>query len=102
MFKIFSAKKLRKKFAFLTQNKAKLCEILIITLVFEKNAIFRRKLSKIAENCDHNIDPQLGFLLRAWKYLQYVGSCRYSYFTVKLGTYKDILFFAGHLCMPPG
>jgi hypothetical protein len=26
--------------AFLTQNKAKLCKILIITLVFEKNAIF--------------------------------------------------------------
>jgi hypothetical protein len=41
--------------AFLTQNKAKLCKILII---FEKNAnFFRRKLSKIAENCDHNIDP---------------------------------------------
>jgi hypothetical protein len=31
---------------------------LIITLVFENNAnFFRRKLSKIAENCDHNIDP---------------------------------------------
>jgi hypothetical protein len=26
--------------AFLTQNKAKLCKILIITLVFEKNANF--------------------------------------------------------------
>jgi hypothetical protein len=27
-------------------------------LVFEKNAnFFRRKLAKIAENCDHNIDP---------------------------------------------
>jgi hypothetical protein len=24
-------------------------------MVFEKNAIFRLKLSKIAENCDHNI-----------------------------------------------
>jgi hypothetical protein len=31
--------------AFLTQNKAKLCEILIKTLVFEKNANF------FAENC---------------------------------------------------
>jgi hypothetical protein len=30
----------------------------IITLVFEKNAnFFCRKLSKIVENCDHNIDP---------------------------------------------
>jgi hypothetical protein len=36
-----------KKWAFLTQNKAKLCKILIITLVFEKNANF---LPKIAEN----------------------------------------------------
>jgi hypothetical protein len=24
---------------------------------FEKNAIFGRKLAKIAENCDHNINP---------------------------------------------
>jgi hypothetical protein len=31
--------------AFLTQNKAKLCKNLIITLVFEKNVIF------FAENC---------------------------------------------------
>jgi hypothetical protein len=30
---------------------------MIITLDFEENAIFCRKLSKIAENCDHNIDP---------------------------------------------
>jgi hypothetical protein len=29
----------------------------IITLVFEKNAnFFQRKLAKIAENCDHNIE----------------------------------------------
>jgi hypothetical protein len=42
----------------LTQYKAKLCKILIITLVFEKNDnFFRRKLGRIAENCDHNIDP---------------------------------------------
>jgi hypothetical protein len=31
---------------------------MIVTLVFEKNAIFRRKLSKIAENCYHNIGPR--------------------------------------------
>jgi hypothetical protein len=31
---------------------------MILTLMFEKNAnFFRRKLSKIAENRDHNIDP---------------------------------------------
>jgi hypothetical protein len=44
-------------------NKAKLCKILIITLVFEKNAnFFRRKLSKIAEKCDHNIEPRSGWV----------------------------------------
>jgi hypothetical protein len=30
-----------------------------ITLVFRKTPFFRRKLAKIAENCDHNIDPSL-------------------------------------------
>jgi hypothetical protein len=45
IFKIFSPKNSPKKLAFLTQNKAKLCKILIITLVFEKNANF------FAENC---------------------------------------------------
>jgi hypothetical protein len=34
------------------------CKNLIISFVFYKNAkIFRWKLSKIAENCDHNIGP---------------------------------------------
>jgi hypothetical protein len=54
------AEKFSKKLAFLTHNKAKICKILIITLVFEKNAnFFRRNFSKIAENCDQNIDPGL-------------------------------------------
>jgi hypothetical protein len=44
--------------AFLTKNKAKLCKILIITLVFDKNAYFCQKIVKFAENCDHNIDPR--------------------------------------------
>jgi hypothetical protein len=39
---------------FKTQNKAKLFKNMILTLVFDKNA---KKLSQIAENCDHNIDP---------------------------------------------
>jgi hypothetical protein len=34
------AEKFSKKLAFLTQNKAKLCKNVIITLVFEKNANF--------------------------------------------------------------
>jgi hypothetical protein len=44
---------------------------LIVTLFFEKNAnFFCRKLSKIAENCDHNIDSRLCqsiFLKPRWK-----------------------------------
>jgi hypothetical protein len=40
ILKIFSPKKSAKKLPFLTQNKAKLCIILILTLVFEKNANF--------------------------------------------------------------
>jgi hypothetical protein len=40
IFKIFSPKNSAKKLAFLTHNKAKICKILIITLVFEKNANF--------------------------------------------------------------
>jgi hypothetical protein len=45
IFLKFSPKISAKKMAFLTQNKAKLCKILITTLVFEKDAIF------FAENC---------------------------------------------------
>jgi hypothetical protein len=47
----YFCRKNAKKLAFLTQNKAKLCKTLVITLVFEKNANFlptivknRRKL----------------------------------------------------------
>jgi hypothetical protein len=55
--KTFSPKNLAKNGG-LTQNNAKLCKTLIITLVLEKNANFCGKLSKIAENCDHNIGPR--------------------------------------------
>jgi hypothetical protein len=48
-FKIFSPKNSAKKLAFLNQNKAKLCKILIITLVFEKNTNF------FAENCQKSL-----------------------------------------------
>jgi hypothetical protein len=40
VFKNISAEKFSEKLAFLTPNKGKLCKILIITLVFEKNAKF--------------------------------------------------------------
>jgi hypothetical protein len=43
--KYFRRKIQRKKLAFLTQNKAKLCKTLIVTLVFEKKRQF------FAENC---------------------------------------------------
>jgi hypothetical protein len=39
------AKKISEKLGFLTPKKAKLCKILIVTLIFEKNANF------LAENC---------------------------------------------------
>jgi hypothetical protein len=43
ILKIFLPKNSEKKLAFLIQNKAKLCKILIRTLVFEKNANFFAK-----------------------------------------------------------
>jgi hypothetical protein len=46
IFKILSSKNLAKKLAFLTQTKAKLYKILIITLVFEKNSNFSAENSK--------------------------------------------------------
>jgi hypothetical protein len=40
---------------------------LITLLVFKKNAnFFRRKLEKIAENCDHNIDPRFALCLTSF------------------------------------
>jgi hypothetical protein len=55
ILKIFSPKNLAKILAFFAQTTLIFCKNLIITLVFEqKRQFFRRK---IAENCDHNIDP---------------------------------------------
>jgi hypothetical protein len=59
IFKLFLPKILPKILSFVCSNF--FCKNVIITLVFEKNANFfaenRRKLAKIAEICDHNIDP---------------------------------------------
>jgi hypothetical protein len=44
--KYFRRKIQRKKLAFLTQNKAKLCKMLITTLVFDKSANFSPKIVK--------------------------------------------------------
>jgi hypothetical protein len=46
ILKIFLPNFSAKKLAFLTQNKANLYKMLIITLVFEKNAIFLPKIVK--------------------------------------------------------
>jgi hypothetical protein len=46
------------KWAFVTQNKAKLSQNLIDTLFFlRKRLFFRRKLAKIEEIWDSNINP---------------------------------------------
>jgi hypothetical protein len=44
--------------AALTQNIANFCKNWIITFIFKKNAIFCRKLAKITEYIDDNIDPK--------------------------------------------
>jgi hypothetical protein len=36
----------------------------------EKRQFFRRKLAKIAENCDHNIDPRFNHFLKDWGFSQ--------------------------------
>jgi hypothetical protein len=60
IFKIFSPKYLAKILAFRLKLQLVFAKKLIIALVFEKNAnFFRRQLAKIAENCDHNINPCL-------------------------------------------
>jgi hypothetical protein len=46
---------IRKKLAFLLETKL-ISAKNIVALAFDNNAIFRLKLAKIAENCDHNID----------------------------------------------
>jgi hypothetical protein len=56
IFNIFSPKKSEKKLEFLTLNKAKLCKILIIRFVFEKNANFLVEICR-KSNSIVNIDP---------------------------------------------
>jgi hypothetical protein len=56
---IFS-EKFGEKIGVFDSKQRKKCKILIITLFFsEKRHFFRQKMSKIAENCDHNIGPRL-------------------------------------------
>jgi hypothetical protein len=57
-FKNIFAEKFCKNIAVFAQTTASFCKNVIITLIFEKYAnYFCRKLAKITEHCDHNIDP---------------------------------------------
>jgi hypothetical protein len=57
-FKNIFAKKISEKIGVFAQNTTSFWKKLTITLVFEyKSQFFRRKLAKIAENCDHSIHP---------------------------------------------
>jgi hypothetical protein len=62
ILKIFSPKHLAKKWRFLLKlHPASFCENVITTkyIFSRKTPIFyRRKLAKIAEHCDHNIEPR--------------------------------------------
>jgi hypothetical protein len=65
-------------------------------LVFEKNAnFFRRKLSKIAENCDHNIDPVVDE-----KRILKKGEEEFGVANPKdlLRGFKNVSFLLAHVC----
>jgi hypothetical protein len=53
IFKYFR-QKISTKWCFLIKTKLKFDHNIVF---FRKNPIFRRKLAKIADICDHNIDP---------------------------------------------
>jgi hypothetical protein len=50
IFKLFSPKNLAKVLAFFAQTTASFCKKMIITSVFEKNAIFSPKIGKYRRN----------------------------------------------------
>jgi hypothetical protein len=56
-FQKISPKNWQKIAFFRKLHTANISKNSIIILVFEKKQLFRPKLSKIAENCDHNIGP---------------------------------------------
>jgi hypothetical protein len=59
ILKIFSPKNLAKIFAYFAQTTVSFCKNCDHNIGFwEKRHFFRRKLAKIAENGDHNIDPR--------------------------------------------
>jgi hypothetical protein len=59
ILKIFLPKNLAKILAFFVQTTALFTKISSQHWVLiKKRQFFRRKFAKIAENCDHNIDPR--------------------------------------------
>jgi hypothetical protein len=58
IFRIFSPKN-GEKMAFWLKTKLNYAKNLSYHWFLRKTPFFRKKLSKIAENCDHNIDPWL-------------------------------------------
>jgi hypothetical protein len=59
IWKNIFAEKFTKTLAFFAQTNARFCKSCDHNIGFwEKRQFFRRKLSKIAENCDRNIDPR--------------------------------------------
>jgi hypothetical protein len=73
IFKNIFAEKKCEKLAFLTQNKAKLCKFLIITLVFEKNAFFSQKIVIITSTPDWANLQQLSYFY-PWAILRNLGT----------------------------
>jgi hypothetical protein len=105
ILKVFSPKNSAKKLAFSTQNKAKLCKILIITLVFEKNANFfaenRQKSQKILiitstlDACHHFSFKILALCIIAPT--SYLCKCMYVHSLFVRSNRVDIVIFS-YLC----
>jgi hypothetical protein len=60
IFKIFSPNNSAKEWRFWHRTKLNYATFCSWHWFSRKRQFFRRKLSKIADNCDHNIEPRLG------------------------------------------
>jgi hypothetical protein len=70
ILKIFLPKNLAKNLAFFTQTTASFFAKIEYNNDFsEKRQLFRRKLAKNSENCDHNIDPRCTYICVCLNYL---------------------------------
>jgi hypothetical protein len=76
IFLYFRRKFQRKNWRFWLKTKLNYAKIFDHNIGFwEKRQFFRWKLSKIAENCDHNIDPRSDCLIHTrWYHCLKVGS----------------------------